>query len=336
VRPRYVPTVVVCCLFALFCSAQRAASAKIDPKLQALADTERAFARLGAEKGVRESFLAYFAPDGIWFVPHPKLTVTDLRSRPAPAGPPSRKLGWAPMYGDVSRAGDLGYDTGPSANSDLTPKSDPTRYSYFFSIWKKQPDGNWRVALDLGTETPDVWDPTKPPDFHAAPPSGWKPKRKPDLAKELSALQAREVEFSQLAQAEGVARTSTRFLDEHARFHRNGISPVAGRENIVAFLTKSDTRASWQPMDAFVAKSADLGYTYGRYRAPGIGAQGSEETGYYVHVWRKDVNGDWKLVFHVTSPLPEKVTANRGIFRAASPGRADTPPASCQKSRSAL
>lgn len=36
-----------------------------------MADTERAFAKLSVEKGVREAFIAFFADDGVNFQPHP-------------------------------------------------------------------------------------------------------------------------------------------------------------------------------------------------------------------------------------------------------------------------
>ena len=293
---------LACVLLCAAAMAQSRAAVPIDPNLKTLADTERAFAKLGAQVGVRESFLQYFTEDGVWFVPGPSKTSADLRSRPAPTGPPKRKLEWAPMYGDVSRAGDLGYSTGPSANSDLTEARTPTRHGYFFSIWKKQANGEWRVVLDLGVQTPDVWDPKVAPEFHAAPASGWKPKPAPNLKDESTGLIAAERGFSQLAQSSGVTAASGKFLDAHARLYRNDISPVLGRENIRAFLAKKDFRPHWEPMASDIAKSADLGYTYGRYWAPRIGKDGAEETGYYVHVWRKDARGDWKLVFHVNSP----------------------------------
>ena len=207
------------------------------------------------------------------------------------------------MYGDVSRAGDLGYDTGPSANSDLSSKKEPTRYGYFFSIWKKQPNGAWRVVLDLGTQNPaDEWDPARPPGFNQAPSSGWKPTAKPDLARDFAGLKAAEAAAARAARSSGLVAASAGFLDGDARLHRNYMSPLVGRENIRAFLAKNDSKAHWEAMEVFVAKSADLGYTYGRYWAPGWGKDGAEETGYYAHVWRKDVQGTWRLVFHVTNP----------------------------------
>ncbi|HUS18105.1 MAG TPA: hypothetical protein VMZ25_00475 [Terriglobales bacterium] len=276
--------------------SSNARAPKIDPNLKTLADTERAFARLGAEKGIRESFLAYFAEDGIWFTPTPKRTVEELSSRPAPTSPPQRRLEWAPMYGDVSQAGDLGYDTGPSANSDLTAKKEPTRYGYFFSIWKKQSDGSWRVALDLGTQTPDAWDPGKPPEFRQAPPSGWKSKRSGQVHSDLETMKAAEAYFSQASQMIGLSQASADFLDEAARVHRNGVSPLVGRDDIQTYLRKNDTKAHWEQINAFIAKSADLGYTYGRYTSP---EETANDAAYYVHVWRKNKRGEWKLVFHV-------------------------------------
>jgi ketosteroid isomerase-like protein len=243
--------------------------------------------------------MQYFAPDGIWFVPHPKVTVSDLASRPAPTSPPMRRLEWAPMYGDVSRAGDMGYDTGPSANSDLSAKKEPTRYGHFFSIWKKQPDGTWRVALDLGTQGSDVWDPAKPPEFTAGVPSRWNGKPSGD---DKASLMAAEGAFSSKAKAEGMAKAAEHFVESGARAYRNNVSPVIGRNAIVTYFAQKNFNSHWEPIEGFVARSADLGYTYGRYWNAASGDNAQEEAGYYVHVWRRDAAGDWKVVFDVTSP----------------------------------
>src|SRR5215470_19607703 len=79
------------------------------PPAQAdLVNTERAFAKLAVERGVRESFIAYFADDGIGFAPHPLKVKERLSNSPAPATLPSLTLNWAPVYGDIAQAGDLG------------------------------------------------------------------------------------------------------------------------------------------------------------------------------------------------------------------------------------
>src|SRR5262249_36175805 len=127
---------------AALCVPMSGQTPTVDPNLSALADTERAFAKLGAEKGVRASFMQYFAPDGIWSTPHPNHTVEELKKRPTTTGPLPRKLEWAPVYGDIARSGELGYDMGPTRVTDLTPAKEAPHYGSFFSIWRKQPDGS--------------------------------------------------------------------------------------------------------------------------------------------------------------------------------------------------
>jgi len=259
-----------------------AGSDAVDPNLKVLADTERAFAKLGAEKGVRESFMAYFAPDGIWFTPHPKNTIEELKSRPAPTGPLPRRLEWAPMYGDVAASGDLGYDTGPSRVTDLTEKREPPRYGYFFSIWKKQPDGTWRVVLDLGTQNPaDEWDPAQPPAFTQAPASGYHAKSAAtprdgvaQMRSDVDALLMAERNASHAAEAQGLAVALPLVLDPNARWHRNFSSPRVGIAEIRKELAAKDSKAHWEPMESYVAKSGDLSYTYGKYTAPGFAPAG--------------------------------------------------------------
>jgi hypothetical protein len=51
-------------------------------------------------------------------------------------------------------------------------------------------------------------------------------------------------------------------------------------------------------IDGKIARSNDLAFTYGTYAA-------GEETGYYVHVWRIDSSGKWRLVVDVQNPLPK-------------------------------
>ncbi len=59
---------------------------------------------------------------------------------------------WAPVYGDISRAGDLGWDTGPLVFQGKNGA--PDRHGMFFSIWKRQADGQFKVVLDVGSDTP--------------------------------------------------------------------------------------------------------------------------------------------------------------------------------------
>src|SRR5437763_16613391 len=137
-------------LVLLVLPSARSQEQKLPPALASLVEAERAFAPLSVAKGVRESFLTYFADDGINFQPHPTNTKEALRKRPAPATPPPVTLDWYPVYADASHAGDLGYTTGPYTFTDHSQQSRPTPYGYYFSVWQKQADGCWKVAVDSG------------------------------------------------------------------------------------------------------------------------------------------------------------------------------------------
>ncbi len=52
----------------------------------------------------------------------------------------------------------------------------------------------------------------------------------------------------------------------------------------------------YEPGEAFVSESGDLGYTIGRWRTVTAGDPDSiVGSGNYLTVWRKDESGDWKV-----------------------------------------
>lgn len=277
---------------------------RIFPALSSLVDAERAFARVCSEKGIRASFEEFFADDGIAFQPHPVKYKEAVKDRPLPANPLATILHWEPIFSDVAAAGDMGYNTGPFTAIDNTPQKRPPRYGFFFSVWKKQADGNWKVALDLGTRTNEPYTGSRE----------WKPARampraavggKLNLEAERNHLRDADRAFLKAAQTESVVKSFARHLSEDARLHRNGVQPILGREAIVQFLSKTPLAQSGEPMYADVSQSGDLGYTYGSYEMIETGRpDAAAEKGYYARVWRRAADDQWKVVLDITSPLP--------------------------------
>ena len=62
---------------------------------------------------------------------------------------------------------------------------------------------------------------------------------------------------------------------------------------------------SLTPAGGEVAKSGDLGYTYGAYELRGGGRP--VEKGFYAHIWKRDGGGRRRIV--VTNHSPEPVAA---------------------------
>jgi uncharacterized protein (TIGR02246 family) len=82
---------------------------------------------------------------------------------------PGFALTWKASKADVSVSGDLGYTAGAYEMTVNDPTGAPmTEKGKFVTVWKKQPDGQWKVAQDIfNADTP----PPPPP-----PPAATKKK----------------------------------------------------------------------------------------------------------------------------------------------------------------
>lgn len=295
-----VLTLLVAVIFSFTVSGQEK---RLSPALKSLVESERAFAKLCGEKGIRESFLTYFADDCISFAPDPGNAKERLRKRPPLTGPSPVTLNWGPIFADISQSGDFGYTTGPTSWVDNTPQKRPPFYGYYFSIWKKQSDGSWKVALDVGTEMPGPQAWTNQLVFKAAKQGTVKvPKGDISIENEISGLIRHDKEFLTASTSDGLVKAYLRYMYDETRLHRDRVFPLTNRDSIRVYFAKAKMTMTWEPTKADVAKSADLGYTMGSYEIKGEANKG--EKGYYVRVWKRDGNGDWKIVFDTTHPVP--------------------------------
>ena len=268
--------------------------------LAALVEAERAFARLSVARGVREAFMTYFADDGINFQPHPTNTKEAYRQRPAPAAPPPITLDWQPIYADVSAAGDLGYTTGPYTLTDRGPAQRPAQHGYYFSLWRKQADGAWKVVVDCGIQTPAPPPLAPAPMFQPPRHAQSKVRGDVNLEAERVSLLATDSALLAATAAGGVARALGAQLTNDARLHRMGLFPIVGRTAVRAYLKGREMALTGAPIKADVAQSGDLGYTYGSYV---LRDGGRTEKGYYVRVWRRE-GGRWRVALDTANPLP--------------------------------
>jgi ketosteroid isomerase-like protein len=271
------------------------------PSAQAeLINAEREFAKLAVERGVRESFIAYFADDGIGFAPHPHKVKETFSKSPAPATRPPIILNWAPVYGDIAQAGDLGWNTGPTVFEDTSPEKKPTRHGMFFSVWKRQSDGSWRVVLDLGANTPSAVAPLNAPFKTSYRASSKRLATGVKVEEEIAGLLKVEREFLADAQANSLGQAYHSRLSDEARIHRPGIMPVVGNDALRGWLAQQTMTLSGEPIKADVSRSGDLGYAYGSYELGGAQPQ----KGYFARVWKRNANGQWRIALDTASPVP--------------------------------
>ena len=284
---------ITCFVFAFFMAVLvgEIYSQPVGRDLQDLAAAERAFAAETVKVGFRDGFIKYFADDGIGFGPHPERTKEVLQKSPAPTGPRTLVFNWQPMFGDISQAGDLGYTTGPVLFTDLSANPKPPRHGIYFSVWQKQADGTWKVAIDMGVDTPAAVAPIDTA-FQTARPVGNGRDLKADDFRVLDKLF-----FDSIAKDGGRSAYISRLGDQF-RIHRKGMMPIIEK---AALKDLNSWPTQFEFIGGKIAKSNDLAFTYGKYTA-------AEETGYYVHVWRVDRSGKWRLVIDVQNSLPKAQT----------------------------
>ena len=260
--------------------------------LGSLIDAELAFARMGGERGIREAFLANFADDGVVFEPAPVRLRETWSARPAPADPHAQKLEWKPAQAGVARSHDFGYTTGPYTLTSTAQRA-VSRRGVFFSVWRKDASGRWKVLLDFGISTPNAVD--FPALGEAPRPHFSGPAR---VERERRTLLDRERDK---ADSEGFTPNAYRLLlATNARLHRNQYAPVVSRGAVAADMARRMSHVTWTPFDAFVAPSADMAVTYGRYRETDHAA--ATHDGYYAHLWLRDARGRWHLAYDIAVP----------------------------------
>jgi ketosteroid isomerase-like protein len=272
---------------------------EIPEPLKSVVESERVFAATSIQIGARPSFMKFFADDAVVFRPHPVIYKDAMKKVDPPKNPTEATLEWEPIWGDVSQSGDLGYTTGPSVWTDHGPAKRPTYYGFYFSFWKKQPAGDWKVVFDVGTELPGPY--TGPRGFRS-PDQTQRTRGSLKLsAKEhrASLLEA-EQQFLESAQKSGVQRALAGVLDKDSRIYRELVGPLVGIESIQAYFSGRPYLSTWKTQEAHVAAAGDLGYSYGSYTVK----TSDEERGYFLHAWKRDASNRWKLVAEITSPLP--------------------------------
>ncbi len=278
----------------LLVTASLAAQEKTSPELQRLVDTERAFANAATEKGIRDSFLEYFAEDSIAFNPAPTSATARLRSRPS--RPFSEfELRWEPRLGDIAASGELGWLTGPSTFVDHTDSKSQPQHGNYLSVWRRQPGGDWRVFIDVGSDPPNAV--SFAPGFtrfplrtRYVPAAGAAPA-------DASLLDADKALNARMASG-GAAEAYRSVTTAGSRIHRGGFMPPIGTEAIAAWMGEHAKTMTATTGAAESARSGDLGYSYGTYQVTAPQAQ----SGAYVRVWQRDGAGKWLVVADVTQP----------------------------------
>ena len=118
-------------------------------------------------------------------------------------------------------------------------------------------------------------------------------------------------EFSEKSVNEGIAAAFIAYTDDDVVLMRDKHFPISGKKELIKYysnIKNEGDKLEWHPVKAEIAKSGELGYTFGNWKY--TPKNNTNITfGNYVTIWKKQKEGDWKFVLDGgnTTPAPNKV-----------------------------
>jgi uncharacterized protein (TIGR02246 family) len=125
----------------------------LEAERQSLLQADRDFAAETARSG-GDGWADYFAEDGVMLLPSGRVDGREaIRKRMQPVfTDDSPQLIWHPTTAVVGSAGDMGYTVGrwKSIMSVGEDRDSTLAEGNYVTIWQKDPEHGWRVAVDIG------------------------------------------------------------------------------------------------------------------------------------------------------------------------------------------
>lgn len=144
-----------------------------------------------------------------------------------------------------------------------------------------------------------------------------------------NAIRDADTNWSKAAAAKNLDQVMSSYADDASLFAPGqpmATGPAAIRQVWTGMMAMPGFAISWTPIKVDVARSGDLGYSYGSYNLMMNDAQGrsASERGKYVVTWRKASDGKWKAEADIfNSDMP----AAAGAPAAPQAGVQPPPPA---------
>jgi ketosteroid isomerase-like protein len=125
------------------------------PGKMLLFDLESRFAKDVMARG-GAGFAEWFADDGVALGNGAAPLVGKVAiAKSANWSPKDYQLTWTPTDGMMGPSGDIGYTWGHYEGRSKDANGNPVLTSgRYITMWRKEPDGNWKVVLDAGANEP--------------------------------------------------------------------------------------------------------------------------------------------------------------------------------------
>ncbi|MES2796312.1 MAG: nuclear transport factor 2 family protein [Bacteroidota bacterium] len=235
---------------------------------------EQAFAKMSHDSGAKSAFLKYLASDGIVFSAGKPVNGKNHWNSIDFNG----KLEWQPYLVELSSSHDFAYTIGTYQFYWEKTQEKPSEDGHFSSIWKKQPNGDWKVALDIGSPNKNS---SKMGSGNKAFPN----------------QKIIEPPNSQSIKVDTVGLKAAVFGADFLLSNNLNKSNIKGKSysKRAQIFTVPTIKYSFKPLASEAALSGDLAYVYGQVSYP------DHQNANYLRVWRKEGRKSWKVVLEIVT-----------------------------------
>ncbi len=264
----------------LIVAGAHAEEVDLEKAVRSLITAEKAYAKLAGEKGFREASISVFADDAVIFAPiavNGKKFWREAKSDPV--------ISWQPAFAAISRSGEFGYTTGPWESSKSRDVQKPAAFGHFVTIWQKNKEGVWKVALDVGLDHPQPREVET--EISTYVPNSTIPHSK-SANSDLEKAQRRFAESLKEDEADAITDNAS----DDIRVYRSGQLPAVAKKAAEKMLADEDAKTTRAPAGTGTSSPVDLAYEYGEYTSE---HDKINEHGIYLCIWRLESNGAWKI-----------------------------------------
>ncbi len=256
-----------------------------NPNLSSMVKTERDFSHMAKEYSTRQAFLSFTNDESLGFKNGPISLKKEWEQRKAD----SSWLWWEPDFADIATSGEFGFTSGPWEYR--INKHDPkvAAQGHFFSIWRKDSGGSWKVLIDMGIQYNQTIKRVK--------------MTTTSLPLQISQISTKEdlLKFEKefiAKQSTGTLSAYNSVLSSQVRFYHSNFRPFIGKYKVANHLSKTKEPTTYSCIDGFIAISGDMGIVFGKATKQ-IDDKTSTKKSNYLRVWKKEDGANWKLVVEV-------------------------------------
>ncbi len=257
-----------------------------DPKqkeeIQKIIQTEKAFAQASIDKGTKNAFMEFLSKESIIFDKSMPVNGLEHWQNLDFKG----VITWQPIITEIAGSSDLGYTVGNYQFHNTSAEEKPSAFGSFITLWKKQADNSWKVAIDMGVPHDEVVSNTINITENY-------PIFKPYELKNQMVLAERMVFMNDHFYWKNAKSSFNPFephLAQNVRIYRRNLKPVIGKENAKVFLKKSyDKNLVYTGLKAISSNAGDLVCVYGVI-------SGGGKSGTYLRIYKQEAKDAWKIV----------------------------------------